>query len=247
MTDDYKPGEPRAEERIRASRDADASSNRVRDEAVRAVDARHGYTVEYAPDPEAHRAEYDEEERRVAWMERHAIPNSVSRHVVADAINDFESDPENAGKYNTPTGDWEKADAILASLHATSNRVDGTLYPNTGASATNHEVTQHAHATPNRAATKMSGARATASRTPDRGGSPATEGAENPENDSAPSALPNAQWASVPRLQRHLQYALTHLERLQSYSADGDYNHDRAIDAAGYVRSALEELGKIRA
>lgn len=32
-----------------------------RDEAIRRVDQRHGYTVEGAPDPDAHRAEYDAE------------------------------------------------------------------------------------------------------------------------------------------------------------------------------------------
>jgi hypothetical protein len=37
----------------------------LRDRAVANVDARHGYTVEFASDPDAHRAEYDEEERRL--------------------------------------------------------------------------------------------------------------------------------------------------------------------------------------
>ena len=37
----------------------------VRDEAVRIVDARHGFTAEFAPDPQAHRDEYDAEEERI--------------------------------------------------------------------------------------------------------------------------------------------------------------------------------------
>lgn len=36
-----------------------------RDQAVANVDARHGFTVEFAPDPEQHRAEYDNEEERL--------------------------------------------------------------------------------------------------------------------------------------------------------------------------------------
>ena len=39
--------------------------NREWDEAVRIVDGRHGYTVEYAPDPDSHRAEYDAEYQRL--------------------------------------------------------------------------------------------------------------------------------------------------------------------------------------
>ena len=37
----------------------------ARDEAIRRVDQRHGYTVEFAPDPDAHRAEYDAEEEAI--------------------------------------------------------------------------------------------------------------------------------------------------------------------------------------
>lgn len=37
----------------------------VRHEAVRLVDQRHGYTVEFAPDPDKHRAEYDAEEAKL--------------------------------------------------------------------------------------------------------------------------------------------------------------------------------------
>jgi hypothetical protein len=40
-------------------------SDPIRDEAVRRVDQRHGYTVEFASDPEEHRAEYDDEEARL--------------------------------------------------------------------------------------------------------------------------------------------------------------------------------------
>lgn len=36
---------------------------RIRDEAVAAVDGRHGYTLEFAPDREAHLAEYVAEEQ----------------------------------------------------------------------------------------------------------------------------------------------------------------------------------------
>lgn len=36
-----------------------------RDCAVEIVDGRYGYTVEHSPDPEAHRAEYEQEERRL--------------------------------------------------------------------------------------------------------------------------------------------------------------------------------------
>jgi hypothetical protein len=35
----------------------------LRDRAVEIVDVRHGFTAEFAPDPDAHRAEYDETER----------------------------------------------------------------------------------------------------------------------------------------------------------------------------------------
>lgn len=38
---------------------------KLRDEAVANVDHRHGYTVEFSPWPEEHRAEYDEEEERL--------------------------------------------------------------------------------------------------------------------------------------------------------------------------------------
>lgn len=43
-----------------------AMNREARDEAVRIVDARHGYTVEQAPNPDAHREEYDREEARLA-------------------------------------------------------------------------------------------------------------------------------------------------------------------------------------
>lgn len=38
----------------------------VRSEAVRRVDAEHGYTMEYAGSPAAHAAEYDEMEQQLA-------------------------------------------------------------------------------------------------------------------------------------------------------------------------------------
>jgi len=38
---------------------------KIRDRAVTAVDARHGYTMEFAPSPAAHRAEYEAEEDRL--------------------------------------------------------------------------------------------------------------------------------------------------------------------------------------
>lgn len=38
----------------------------VRDAAVQLVDSRHGYTYEFSANPEAHLAEYDEEEARLA-------------------------------------------------------------------------------------------------------------------------------------------------------------------------------------
>ena len=37
----------------------------IRDQAVANVDARHGYTIEHSPNPEAHHAEYGEEEARL--------------------------------------------------------------------------------------------------------------------------------------------------------------------------------------
>jgi hypothetical protein len=37
----------------------------IREQAVRNVDARHGYTVEFSIDPRAHRDEYDAEEERL--------------------------------------------------------------------------------------------------------------------------------------------------------------------------------------
>jgi hypothetical protein len=43
----------------------DNERNSAWDEAVRIVDGRHNYTVEFAPDPDAHRAEYDAEYRRL--------------------------------------------------------------------------------------------------------------------------------------------------------------------------------------
>lgn len=43
------------------------SGETARDVAVRIVDARYSYTAEYAPDPDAHRAEYDLEEERLAF------------------------------------------------------------------------------------------------------------------------------------------------------------------------------------
>lgn len=43
----------------------DASGSDLWDEAVRIVDQRHGYAIEFAPDPDAHRAEYVNEYRRL--------------------------------------------------------------------------------------------------------------------------------------------------------------------------------------
>jgi hypothetical protein len=37
----------------------------ARTEAIRIVDQRHGYTMEFAPDPLAHSQEYEEEERKL--------------------------------------------------------------------------------------------------------------------------------------------------------------------------------------
>jgi regulator of replication initiation timing len=45
--------------------DADSPPRDFRDEAVANVDQRHGFTYEFAPNPEAHRAEYGGEERRL--------------------------------------------------------------------------------------------------------------------------------------------------------------------------------------
>jgi hypothetical protein len=45
------------------------------DKAVEIVDGRHGYAIEFAPDPDAHRAEYDAEYRR------------LRREEIADAYN----------------------------------------------------------------------------------------------------------------------------------------------------------------
>jgi hypothetical protein len=42
-----------------------SGSATVWDKAVEIVDGRHGYTVEFAPNPAAHRAEYDAEYRRL--------------------------------------------------------------------------------------------------------------------------------------------------------------------------------------
>jgi hypothetical protein len=54
-----------------------AIPNSVRDEAVRIVDTRHGYTAEHAPDPESHRAEYDAEE--AAHATRNRVHESLLR------------------------------------------------------------------------------------------------------------------------------------------------------------------------
>jgi hypothetical protein len=40
----------------------DCRSETVRERAVREVDARHGYTMEFSSSPEAHEMEYDERE-----------------------------------------------------------------------------------------------------------------------------------------------------------------------------------------
>jgi hypothetical protein len=50
----------------------------IRDLAVARVDGRHGYTVEFAPDPETHRAEYDDEEARIRH-ERRAETSVIPR------------------------------------------------------------------------------------------------------------------------------------------------------------------------
>jgi hypothetical protein len=97
-----------------------AAPNSVRDEAVRIVDQRHGYTVEHAPDPEAHRAEYDEEERR------RSIPNRADGWQVArDALIAACGETHYNANYAT-----DRADGILkvlreagVELHVTRNRV----------------------------------------------------------------------------------------------------------------------------
>lgn len=53
------------EQRDRTTESMHRLEGLVRDEAVRRVDARHGYTCEFAPDPDAHRGEYDVEEATI--------------------------------------------------------------------------------------------------------------------------------------------------------------------------------------
>ena len=67
-----------------------ALPNRVRDEAVRIVDTRHGYTAEHAPDPESHRAEYDAEEAAHATRNREAEIRADERHRIAAEIDRLE-------------------------------------------------------------------------------------------------------------------------------------------------------------
>jgi hypothetical protein len=40
-------------------------SEALRERAVENVDRRHGYTMEFAPSPQQHKLEYDEEERKL--------------------------------------------------------------------------------------------------------------------------------------------------------------------------------------
>lgn len=47
------------------SRNYRSPRERIRERAVTNVDARHGYTMEFAPSPAVHRAEYAEEEARI--------------------------------------------------------------------------------------------------------------------------------------------------------------------------------------
>lgn len=61
----------------------------VRDLAVERVDGRHGFTMEFAPNPYAHKLEYDDEERALAeWADPEPIARIDSPNeseVVADA------------------------------------------------------------------------------------------------------------------------------------------------------------------
>lgn len=50
--------------------DESVSDGKLRDEAVRIVDQRHGYTCEFAPSPAAHMAEYDAELHRLNRVNR---------------------------------------------------------------------------------------------------------------------------------------------------------------------------------
>lgn len=48
----------------------------IRDEAVRRVDERHGFTMEFAPSPSQHKAEYDLEEEAIRDAIAAAPPNT---------------------------------------------------------------------------------------------------------------------------------------------------------------------------
>lgn len=63
----------------------------VRADAVRHVDARHGYTCEFAPSPDAHREEYDARERRLmldALLAREDLLSSRDWPWTTDALRD---------------------------------------------------------------------------------------------------------------------------------------------------------------
>lgn len=47
---------------------AETAGDTVRDQACLAVDARHGFTMEFAPCPENHAQDYDEEEHRLRTL-----------------------------------------------------------------------------------------------------------------------------------------------------------------------------------
>jgi hypothetical protein len=51
----------------------------IRDQAVRNVDARYGYTCEHSASPDAHRQEYDDEEARLTRAATLAKVNLILR------------------------------------------------------------------------------------------------------------------------------------------------------------------------
>lgn len=66
------------------------SAQSVRDLAVMRVDQRHGFTMEFAPDPLAHRWEYDAEELLLnEWTDPEPIERVVTRHEHAGVSSTF--------------------------------------------------------------------------------------------------------------------------------------------------------------
>lgn len=65
----------------------------IRDEAVRRVDGRYGYTAEHAPDPAAHRDEYDREEEELLLAGSEDYDPEFGFGGPAGVLSDRDADP----------------------------------------------------------------------------------------------------------------------------------------------------------